>query len=191
MCHPRVPGWTSDLNRFAEWLLGVSAFWRGNSNANGPGVVGKRVFEDIYCRALSAKPLLARQIEAEESVRLKLTEQQSRLLRAIRMKKQALVCGGAGTGKTLLALERARDIASSGRLTLLVCYNNPLAEHLSKVAANTPNLYITDYHSLCQSRANAVHALSCSNLVKEAKFSIRIKHTSNVTCRSLLRRRLK
>ena len=116
---------------------------------------------------------------------MKLTEQQSRLLRAIRMKKQALVCGGAGTGKTLLALERARDIASSGRLTLLVCYNNPLAEHLSKVAANTQTC-TSQLTIPCVSRGPTRFVRRpAGTWSKKLKFSIRIKHTSNVTCRSL------
>jgi hypothetical protein len=166
---PEITGWEGNLSTFDEWLSGVFAFWKGDSKAAGPGLLGKRVFDDIYCRALSARPLLANLLEAEESVRVKLTEQQSRLLRSIRMKRQALICGGAGTGKTLLALERARDIALSGRATLLVCYNSPLADHLSKVAAGTPNLQIMTYHALCQSRATAVRGVTGRNLVKEAE----------------------
>jgi hypothetical protein len=166
---PEITGWEGDLGSLNKWLLGVFDFWKGDSKPAGPGSLGKRVFEDIYCRALSARPLLVHQLEAEESVRIKLTEQQSRLLRSIRMKKRALICGGAGTGKTLLALERARDVALSGRATLLVCYNSPLAEYLSKVAAGTNNLQIATYHSLCQSRAAAARSSTGRNLVKEAE----------------------
>jgi hypothetical protein len=166
---PEITGWEADLSRFDQWLSDVFAFWNRNSKNGGPGQVGKRVFEDIYCRSLSARPLLAHQLEAEESVRIKLTEQQSRLLRSIRMKKQALICGGAGTGKTLLAFERARDLAQSGLATLLVCYNNLLAEHLSKVAAGTTNLLITTYHSLCQSRVTEMRRSTGRDLIKEAE----------------------
>ena len=36
-----------------------------------------------------------------------------------------------GTGKTVLALEKARRLAGAGVRTLLTCFNRPLADHLA------------------------------------------------------------
>jgi len=44
------------------------------------------------------------------------------------------VIGTAGSGKTQLALQVLRDADSRGRRALYVCYNRPLADHLSRVA---------------------------------------------------------
>jgi KaiC/GvpD/RAD55 family RecA-like ATPase len=43
------------------------------------------------------------------------------------------VAGAAGTGKTLLALEKAMRCAESGQRTLLTCYNNALAAYLKRL----------------------------------------------------------
>jgi hypothetical protein len=167
---PQITGWQNDLPRFSDWISELFDFWKGQISSYAvPGTIGTQIFEDIYCRSLSAKPLLAAQLEAEESVRLSLTQQQARLLRAIKMKKQALVCGGAGTGKTLLAMERSRELASTGLNTLLVCYNRPLADHLARVAEGTPNLQVMTYHALCLARAETIQSSMRRNLIAEAE----------------------
>jgi superfamily I DNA and RNA helicase len=74
------------------------------------------------------------------------------LLRALGSRKRAIICGGAGTGKTLLALERARELAAQGLKTLLVCYNRPLADYLKSVAQGADNLHAMTFHQLCEWR---------------------------------------
>lgn len=59
---------------------------------------------------------------------LRLTEEQASRL-DILMDSQRLVCGGgAGTGKTFMAIEAARRHAQAGRATLLVCRSRVLTE---------------------------------------------------------------
>jgi hypothetical protein len=51
------------------------------------------------------------------------------------------VCGCAGSGKTLLATEKARQLADCGKRTLVLCYNKLIA---SKIAKNfQPSMPIT------------------------------------------------
>lgn len=45
------------------------------------------------------------------------------------------VIGTAGSGKTQLALAVIRDAVAAGRRPLYVCYNRPLADHISRVLA--------------------------------------------------------
>lgn len=42
------------------------------------------------------------------------------------------VCGCAGSGKTLLATEKARQLAGCGKRTLLLCYNKLLASQMAR-----------------------------------------------------------
>jgi superfamily I DNA/RNA helicase len=42
-----------------------------------------------------------------------------------------VIYGAAGTGKTVLAIERARRLAGEGHRVLLTCYNRPLGDHLA------------------------------------------------------------
>lgn len=56
-----------------------------------------------------------------------LTTQQFRLLRFIRHHRQVVVNGCAGSGKTMLAIEKARLLAEQGFNVLLTCFNKNLA----------------------------------------------------------------
>lgn len=61
---------------------------------------------------------------------IELTAQQRRLVRGMKNNARTMVSGQAGTGKTVLAVDRALDIARSGKRVLLLCFNRLLARHL-------------------------------------------------------------
>jgi len=65
------------------------------------------------------------------------------------------VSGGAGTGKTVLALEKARRLAAEGLEVPLTCFNRPLAGRLRRSAADVPRLTIANFHQLCWDMAHA------------------------------------
>ncbi len=54
-----------------------------------------------------------------------------RRARLVASQRRALILGVAGSGKTLLAAEKARRLAAQGFEVLLTCFNRPLAEHLA------------------------------------------------------------
>jgi hypothetical protein len=89
--------------------------------------------------------------ESEDTL-LQLTSQQIAVFRQLRRMRRLEVLGGAGTGKTVLAVERAQQLASDYR-TLLVCYNEPLASHISHTTRSHKNLTVATFHSLCFSAA--------------------------------------
>ncbi|MDQ3672728.1 MAG: ATP-dependent helicase [Actinomycetota bacterium] len=78
-----------------------------------------------------------------------LSAQQYRILRLLKHKRRLAVSGPAGSGKTLLALERARDAAQSGDETLLLTFNRPLADHLVHEARGLSHLEVCTFHQLC------------------------------------------
>lgn len=57
------------------------------------------------------------------------------------------VIGTAGSGKTQLALAALRDAAAAGRRALYVCFNRPLAEHMSELSPR--EAMALTYHQLC------------------------------------------
>jgi hypothetical protein len=72
--------------------------------------------------------------DAEHEARVEdMTEQQTRLLGFLRNQHRAAVVGGAGSGKTWLALEQARLLARQGQSVALVCYSRGLARFLKRV----------------------------------------------------------
>ena len=87
---------------------------------------------------------------AEQNL-LRLTEKQCQHLLAVRSNPRAILEGAAGTGKTLLAYEFAKECAVKSERVLLVCYNVNLANHLKKKAAAEPEMVgvvIDNYHQL-------------------------------------------
>lgn len=68
-----------------------------------------------------------------ESKLVSLTRDQIRASRRIAANPRTVVRGRAGTGKTLLAVERARLLAAEGRRVLYLCFNQLLAAHVRGV----------------------------------------------------------
>jgi hypothetical protein len=62
-----------------------------------------------------------------------LTEQQLVAFEMLRNFKEFVVTGGAGTGKTVLAFNRAKQLASQGARTLFLCHSNACARHLREL----------------------------------------------------------
>jgi hypothetical protein len=61
---------------------------------------------------------------------VQLTRQQFVVLDFLREQKIAAIHGPAGTGKSLLAIEKARMLAQTGQKVLLLCFNEFLLQHL-------------------------------------------------------------
>jgi hypothetical protein len=75
---------------------------------------------------------LATTIWAAERSFIALTEEQYDVLDHVASNECALVTGGAGTGKTVLAVELTRRLAADGRSVLLSCFNRELGLWLER-----------------------------------------------------------
>jgi hypothetical protein len=100
------------------------------------------------------QPLGIRADGAERAI-AELSAQQYRILRYLKHRRRVAVSGPAGSGKTLLALERAREAARSGEETLLLTYNRPLADYLASQTPGLTRLTVCNFHQLCRSLALA------------------------------------
>ena len=85
------------------------------------------------------------------------------------------VVGPAGSGKSMLAAEKARRLAAEGYRTLLVCFNSPLAaafiremDEATEAPAGTPGalsaeararLHVSTFHRLCETMAERAGCL--------------------------------
>lgn len=84
------------------------------------------------------RPLSPEIIRGREKL-LELTETQAMAFRGLFANRQLLVEGVAGSGKTLLAVERALAFARQGTRCLLVCYNKELAAWIREQLAADPD----------------------------------------------------
>lgn len=69
----------------------------------------------------------------------RLLDSQARVLNFIKDQKSAVINGAAGTGKTLIAIERARQAACTGRV-LFLCFNSLLKEEIARRCSDVPEI---------------------------------------------------
>ncbi|TLP78710.1 DUF2075 domain-containing protein [Pseudomonas nitroreducens] len=124
--------------------------------------------EELAPTTMVSKTLREEIVEIEKRLVI-LTEEQIRVLNTLNRVKRALIVGGAGTGKSLLAVEKAKKLSESGLKTLLLCYNTPLKERLAK-ALEGAEVSVQTFHSLAIKIANAGAGRKNANFLNEAWF---------------------
>jgi hypothetical protein len=129
--------------------------WAGRStDKRPPGEEGLRLLDEILATSVALRSLLRSEIEEGERQVVELTKAQYSVLNVLNGQRRAEIVGGAGTGKTMLAAEKARRLAKQGFRTLLVCFNQPLARLLrdetADVAEATGYLEVRTFHQLCE-----------------------------------------
>lgn len=92
--------------------------------------------------------------DAEHAL-IKLTEEQRRAFSGMRRSRRAVIYGGPGTGKTLLAGEKAAQMAADGTRVLLVCYNNLLSRALQG-SKHLAGVEVSTFHALCIAAAKRI-----------------------------------
>lgn len=79
---------------------------------------------------------------------IQLTTEQYAALDGLATNERVLIRGGAGTGKTILAVEEARRQARIGNKTLFLCLNRRLAHFVTGTVRDEPNVTVSSFHSL-------------------------------------------
>ena len=102
-------------------------------------------------RGLPQRSVVARALANEDAADA-LTEHQAVILDAIQLLNRVEIRGGAGSGKTFLAMEQARRLSAKGQRVALVCYSHGLASYLERITANWPRrqqpAYVGEFHDL-------------------------------------------
>lgn len=174
LVHPsrqrEIIGDAFDLLKLQAWAARAGSFW----TAAGDQVLGKRgveLVEQILCGSVEVRPILRAELAYAEQELIRLTERQARVLRTIGGRNRAVVAGGAGTGKTLIAVAKCRQLVAQGHTVLLLCYNRPLADVLAKSLADVGRLTVMSYHQLCEQRIALTRERTGRDLLAEASDS--------------------
>ena len=105
-------------------------------------------FLDALAPNCNLVPSLSSRFDREDAALVRLTEEQTEILRMLEAQERVAIQGAAGTGKTLLAVEKARRLAADGKRVLLLCFNRFLAEDLSTSVQHS-GVVARHFHSYC------------------------------------------
>lgn len=134
-----------DLPQLGRW---VQARLQGGRE-DGPGMGGIRAFEQLLAAPFTLRVPLGHALDDDEQQIQCLTPQQFHILDAIAELPRIAVGGGAGTGKTIVAVEDAARLAAAGRKTLLTCLGAELAGKLSERLSGS-DVRVETFPELCR-----------------------------------------
>jgi len=155
----------SDLSRVGERVIEALRFWSQGHPIPKP--LSPKEFRIFRRRLLMPEfrvvPSLGARLHVDGQQFLRLSQEQIATLQGALENNRLWVTGGAGTGKTVLAMETARVFATrteDPQRVLFTCYNKHLARHLdgSVERWDLPEgkVKVQHFHSLC---VRAYHAL--------------------------------
>jgi len=127
-----------DCRDFEHWFDRFAKYWRNKQNKQKQPEVSdlKAVSKYLRPEFETAIPLHVLSDSARESI-AKLTEDQIGFVDIISENDRVLCDGGAGTGKTFMAMELARRWTSKGLNTVLICRSPWLCKYLESRCAIT------------------------------------------------------
>ena len=125
------------------------------------------LIEEIFARSVDVRPLLSQRLVEEEQVRVRLTDQQAQVLTILGKPRRVAICRGAGTGKTMLAFEKARRLAPEGFRTRYSATigRSPTLSPACAMADLPQRFY---FFQLCSSYVQRAQAASGRSLFAEA-----------------------
>ncbi len=151
----------TDLVNLSGWVGQALAYWRGRESQRetAPGAEAVQALMDLLGKVWELRPVLWGEFVQEREQLIRLTEQQYLILDVLNQQRRAAICGCAGSGKTMLAAEKASRLARQGFRVLLTCFNRHLAADLRARLKPRPNLEIVNFHALCYDLAQRAGVL--------------------------------
>jgi hypothetical protein len=131
-------------------LLAIYRYWQVHAGQVDRRMGGRAAVDallDLLVPTRTLRPRIAEVFERERRKIDELTQQQFTVLKLLRRYKRAAIVGGAGSGKTMLAMEKAQQLAEAGYRVLFLCYNRSLADWLYKTVGSE-NIFVCTYHAL-------------------------------------------
>ena len=156
---------------FQEWILkrfGDVPPKKGRTRKLGQD--GLQALEKILARPFQLRTPLGTLLSQDDAALQVLTQQQFHILRALEAVPRAAISGGAGTGKTVLAMEEAKRCAERGARTLFICYNRGLAVDVRHRLKDGPPVAAMTFHELCAELAKRADLSPAAGVSKRQLF---------------------
>jgi hypothetical protein len=138
-----------DVPYLDRWAAAAMRHWADREKHQPPGAEGLVVLGSLLAAGFELRPQAAQRIDREEWELARLTAEQFRVLDGLARFRRALICGCAGSGKTMLAQEKVRRLAGQGLRTLYVCFNRQQRDATRLALKEWPRAVVENFHGLC------------------------------------------
>ena len=144
----------ADNDAAARAVARAFAFWVGDgSRGDALGEHEMALADAFLAPTLELHRLLRHDVEDTRARLVAASNAQLLILNQARSQRRVEVVGPAGSGKSLVAVEKARRLAREGWRTLYVCFNQPLASEVGRAITDDPpdrRPTVTTFHRLCE-----------------------------------------
>ena len=141
----------NSLNELENTITQAFRYYAGGTSG-GLGYDRLEMVENLLARSFQIKTPLGVELTFEDERLIELTERQMMILDYLGNRRRAAIRGCAGSGKTMLAIEKARQLADQGFEVLLTCFNYALANYLSQIVPEGVSVF--HFHGLCREMGN-------------------------------------
>lgn len=147
--HPEIVLLESALESPQKYIDGVYDFYEGDRHTRLDKTPEDKIL-DLFAPLYRVMPSLKSKRLEQQEVFDRLTREQSSLLDYLEEQRVAAIQGAAGTGKTCLAIEKAKRLAKTGKV-LFLCFNQFLRIYLQDLKNENPKKYENiDFYNLPQ-----------------------------------------
>lgn len=106
-------------------------------------IEARRILDSVLCPSFNLVPAKTSALSIKKASFNRLLKEQINLLNFLEEQPFAVINGVAGSGKTMIAIEKARRHAEDGERVLFLCYNRQLCDFLRKTYPNDFVAYYT------------------------------------------------
>ena len=127
----------------------------------------KRLIREIICPEFDIFPSSSFDVDLKKITFNRLLEEQKAILNYLVEQKSAVINGAAGTGKTMIAVEKATRHANQGDKVLFLCFNAFLRDHLESEYGNENIDYMSIDGFACKicKTQKADYTLACDKVI--------------------------
>lgn len=144
-----------DLSEFKGFLSNTLNYWANKEVEKHFGIgslplTPKQVNQmvDLLQADFGSIPSMRLSIQNVERQMLSMSDEQMEVYENMRGNKRLLVQGGAGTGKSLMALAEVRHSLAENKKVLYLCFNKNMAQYAKNNLPQDDSLYVKTIHSL-------------------------------------------